>query len=672
MSLFGNKSTASTLFGGNSTTTTGASLFGSSGQATSTANKSFSIFGNNTTTTTAATTSGSSLFSKNLFGGTTTTSSGSGTTSLFGKPTTTSTGGTTPGLFNTTGGTGSSLFSQNSINQPSNTQNNVNMSILQKEADATLQSMVEQQQMEHKMRLALNMPQIFNDHRDRLMASFHQLIASWGAKENISITTEKTNEVIGTSKFLMGKPSTTIVSTTNDDKQIRAYFNQNEFIQFDMDTVYCRFKSISYSLLMNYNDDDGLIGMIIQKPIEEVRNKIVELRDFLVKDAFQLSLHHTLHIISVTENHLNSSSPHDISSSKPQQTTTNQPQFSLFNKSATTTTTSLSSSIFGNDNISSTSSTCVSFKIEERLLPTKKIYVSASRLLNLMEQPAIDTKPTSTTTSMFSIQKSTNKGKTLREFLKEKLQMTHIFAVTRLSPEDLRRLLHSMPLNIAPQLWEQAKANNPDSTQYIPVVNLGFQDLSIRLTTQEKLKMAQIKKLSELSATISEMVMKGKQMTEKSRQLSENHFDLSHRLLRVMLYVLLRRRCNSAFTDGEERMSYLLQKIVQRLTASTSSANTTNVNVILRERIDLLSNRLDLLRKNRDTFNIDIQIANSETEENKENETKTLDELMNRNEFNRMKNCISQQQQAIRTMVQNCKYNSMILNTIHHNFDRVK
>ncbi|WAR00810.1 NUP54-like protein [Mya arenaria] len=257
---FGNqaKTTASTGFGFGSTTSTAAPSFGF-GNSTATSAPAFG-FGANTTSSAPSFGFGTSTATSTPafgFGTTTTTSApsfGFGSTAssapAFGFGSTTSapsfgfgsTGTSAPsfgfgGTATTSAATGFGGFGfGGTTSTATGSLFGGSQQVQAPGVDAEAQELAQIAQ-------AVSMPQIFGDERDAVIAKWNQLQALWGK----------------------GK----------------GYFNRTQCVQFKPDNPFCKFKAVGYNCMPSGKNEDGLVSLIIGKPLAEVKQHQQQALDTL-------------------------------------------------------------------------------------------------------------------------------------------------------------------------------------------------------------------------------------------------------------------------------------------------------------------------------------------------------------------------------------------------------
>lgn len=126
------------------------------------------------------------------------------------------------------------------------------------------------------------------------------------------------------------------------------------------------------------------------------------------------------------------------------------------------------------------------------------------------------------------------------------------------------------PQNVPDRLWAQVFEENPNPLKYIPVMANGFEDLRQRARWQDAQMEAQSAKLSELEATLQELVekhdaAKSGVVSRKLQEALNRQSALALKTIRIMRRMEVLRRAGTRLSDNEHEMKRLLQLLVQKL-----------------------------------------------------------------------------------------------------------
>ena len=101
--------------------------------------------------------------------------------------------------------------------------------------------------------------------------------------------------------------------------------------------------------------------------------------------------------------------------------------------------------------------------------------------------------------------------------------------------EQLENYLKTPPVGIDALLWDQAKKDNPDPEQLIPVPLLGFDTLHSRLTQQEEQCNAHQSRLDAIANDINSLKNTESSTQAKMAQLKRSQLEMGHRLLKIVV-----------------------------------------------------------------------------------------------------------------------------------------
>lgn len=140
----------------------------------------------------------------------------------------------------------------------------------------------------------------------------------------------------------------------------------------------------------------------------------------------------------------------------------------------------------------------------------------------------------------------------------------------------LKRYLANPPCGIDPLLWEQAKLDNPDPEQLIPVPMIGFAELRRRFKLQEhEIKQHQCR-LDAIAEDISKLQIQHTNTVAKIEEHKRQQQNLYHRILKVMVHHEVSRKMGFAIQPEEEHLRTMLESNLAELSAPTQFRGRLN------------------------------------------------------------------------------------------------
>ena len=147
------------------------------------------------------------------------------------------------------------------------------------------------------------------------------------------------------------------------------------------------------------------------------------------------------------------------------------------------------------------------------------------------------------------------------------LGVENMIAKTALSESQLSQFLDTPPLGIDAILWEQAKKDNPDPTNLIPVPMMGFTELLNRLQHQQYQSTQHKRRLDLVSEEISKLQVSHSTTVAKIAQYKRKHLELGHRVLEIMINLETIRKVGYAIEPEEEQLRIQLESLQTELNA---------------------------------------------------------------------------------------------------------
>ncbi|KAJ7058450.1 nucleoporin complex subunit 54-domain-containing protein [Mycena amicta] len=134
--------------------------------------------------------------------------------------------------------------------------------------------------------------------------------------------------------------------------------------------------------------------------------------------------------------------------------------------------------------------------------------------------------------------------------------------------------LYGRPPNMSETLWTKAVRDNPDPTNLVPSVAIGFEDLRQRLDGQTAQAGDQVSKLNELKSRIADLSTHQSANHTRATRLAATHLQLYHRvlLLTAHLHLLIPAVRGGAVRIEEEEMRGGLEELRSEVGAGSGSA----------------------------------------------------------------------------------------------------
>lgn len=115
------------------------------------------------------------------------------------------------------------------------------------------------------------------------------------------------------------------------------------------------------------------------------------------------------------------------------------------------------------------------------------------------------------------------------------LGITEVLALVLPDEDQLKEYLENPPKGVDPRMWRQAKLDNPDSTKFIPVPMIGFNDLKWRIKCQENETQTHTLYLQKVENDLQELRQRHTAATAKIMEYKRKLAELSHKILKVRI-----------------------------------------------------------------------------------------------------------------------------------------
>lgn len=119
------------------------------------------------------------------------------------------------------------------------------------------------------------------------------------------------------------------------------------------------------------------------------------------------------------------------------------------------------------------------------------------------------------------------------------LGISEVLALVLPDEDQLKEYLENPPKGVDPRMWRQAKLDNPDTTKFIPVPMIGFNDLKWRTKCQESETETHALYLKKVEKDLAELRQRHVAATAKIMEHKRKLAELSHNILKV-IFILIR------------------------------------------------------------------------------------------------------------------------------------
>lgn len=137
------------------------------------------------------------------------------------------------------------------------------------------------------------------------------------------------------------------------------------------------------------------------------------------------------------------------------------------------------------------------------------------------------------------------------------------------SAKQIKDYCSNPPQGVDPRLWAQAQMDNPDPAKLIPVPLLGFKALQSRVKSQEVQAKQQQEKVGGIAEVLLDLKKRHSDARAKMADLKRNHFELAHRVLKVIVAQETTRKLGFAIGYEEEKIGGRLEQLQGQLSIPT-------------------------------------------------------------------------------------------------------
>lgn len=137
------------------------------------------------------------------------------------------------------------------------------------------------------------------------------------------------------------------------------------------------------------------------------------------------------------------------------------------------------------------------------------------------------------------------------------------------TPEQLKIYLDNPPNGIDPLIWQQAKQDNPEPQNLVPVPMIGFKELQHRLKCQAQETKLHQGRLDLIATDVANLQRKHSAFLATLEEHKRKQLELSHRVLKVMVKQEISRKLGFGIQNDEEQLRVQLEAIYSELSAPT-------------------------------------------------------------------------------------------------------
>ena len=142
-----------------------------------------------------------------------------------------------------------------------------------------------------------------------------------------------------------------------------------------------------------------------------------------------------------------------------------------------------------------------------------------------------------------------------------------IVPLSGVSKQEIEEYLSHPPLGIDQLIWSQAKLENPDPSQFIPVPLIGFASLNERFQLQEQEINQQKNRMKIISDEVSSLERSIELTKAKLEEARKRNVPIRAKVLRAMVYLDVVKKKGFSIQPEEDELRAKLEKILQELNA---------------------------------------------------------------------------------------------------------
>ncbi|CAD5114281.1 DgyrCDS3424 [Dimorphilus gyrociliatus] len=163
-----------------------------------------------------------------------------------------------------------------------------------------------------------------------------------------------------------------------------------------------------------------------------------------------------------------------------------------------------------------------------------------------------------------------------KQQLTNQLCVCNIIAKRRWSKNELKAYLEKPIAGLDPLLWQQAKLDNPDPENLIPVPMIGFGELRNRMECQEQQVEAHRLCLEGVKQTLENIQKEDVEIVAKIEEYRRKLNEFKLRILRVIVAQEIYRKQGYAVQAEEEQLKIKLERLLAHLNSPTQFKGRLN------------------------------------------------------------------------------------------------
>jgi len=151
----------------------------------------------------------------------------------------------------------------------------------------------------------------------------------------------------------------------------------------------------------------------------------------------------------------------------------------------------------------------------------------------------------------------------------QKLNIIKVLPKASFTTKQIKDYCETPQMGVDPRLWAQAQMDNPDPSKLIPVPLLGFKALQSRVKSQEVQAKQQQDKVNNVAEVVLDLKKRHLEAMAKMADLKRHHFELAHRVLKVIVAQETTRKLGFAIQYDEEKIGARLETLQGQLSIPT-------------------------------------------------------------------------------------------------------
>jgi len=151
----------------------------------------------------------------------------------------------------------------------------------------------------------------------------------------------------------------------------------------------------------------------------------------------------------------------------------------------------------------------------------------------------------------------------------QKLNVIKVLPKGSFTAKQIKEYCETPQMGVDPRVWAQAQMDNPDSSKLIPVPLLGFKSLQSRIKSQEGQAKQQQEKVNNIAEVLLDLKKRHLEATARMADVKRQHFELAHRVLKVIVSQETTRKLGFAIQYDEEKVGARLEALQSQLSIPT-------------------------------------------------------------------------------------------------------